>query len=94
MASAAVVTVKAKATTAISLVIVSSDVGLKVNSRSSRSVINVAWPRTSLCPYRLDTITRLATLTVGNRLELPKMLNRPKISGGFGPLCRATRCSY
>jgi hypothetical protein len=42
MASAAVATVKAKATTAISLVIVSSDVGLKVNSRSSRSVINVA----------------------------------------------------
>jgi hypothetical protein len=42
MASAAVVTVKAKATTAISLVIVSSDVGLKVNSRSFRSAINVA----------------------------------------------------
>jgi hypothetical protein len=42
MASAAVATVKAKATTAISLVIVSSDVGLKVNSRLSRSVFNVA----------------------------------------------------
>jgi hypothetical protein len=42
MASAAVATVKAKATTAINLVIVSSDVGLKVNSRLSQTVINVA----------------------------------------------------